>query len=182
MKKLFFLLLFMPALSFGQTPLIYTDVVKVDSVSQDELYNRAKVWFTTTFISANDVIQLDNKQEGQIVGKPNMNYTPSVFEANVRIKGIIKYSISIWLKEGRYKYEITDFIHVPTGVSSYGNIDFGLISTDEEFPRINKGMFKKWSNNVWKDIKKQIDSNINPLIENLKEGMLKKTETKNSDW
>lgn len=40
----------------------YSEVVQVEGATQSELYKRAKVWFVNAFRSANDVIQLDDKE------------------------------------------------------------------------------------------------------------------------
>jgi hypothetical protein len=58
----------------GQVPLTYTEVIQVDSISKNELYNRAKLWFTTVYNSAKDVLQMDNKDEGQKIGKAIISY------------------------------------------------------------------------------------------------------------
>lgn len=165
---------------FGQEPLTYTEVVHVDSVSKNDLYNRAKFWFATAYNSANDVLQIDNKEEGEIIGKAIMIYNPNVFSGSEQTKGSINYTIKIFVKEGRYKYEITDFIHDPYG-NQYGKSSMGLITTDKECPN-PKPMAKGWSNKVWDDIKTQIENKMTSLIANLKEGMNKTTETKNDNW
>ena len=63
LTKLFILLLFaLSNSSSGQTlpidsttgKITYTEVVKVDSITKDQLYSRALVWFTKTFKSAKD--------------------------------------------------------------------------------------------------------------------------------
>jgi hypothetical protein len=165
---------------FGQEPLTYTEVVQVDSVSKTELYNRAKLWFATVYNSANDVLQMDNKESGEIVGKAILKYNPTVFSGSEQTKGNIKYTIKVFVKDGRYKYEITDFIHDPYG-NQYGKSSMGLITTEKECPT-PKPMAKAWSNKVWDDIKNQIDSNMKSLIVSLKGDMSKKSESKKSDW
>ena len=183
MKKLmmaFTIMTSMTMVVFGQEPLTYTEVVQVDSVSQNELYNRAKLWFATAYNSANDVLQIDNKEEGEIIGKAIMKYNPNVFMGMEQTKGSIKYTIKIFVKEGRYKYEITDFIHDPYG-NQQGKSSMGLITTDKECPN-PKPMAKGWSNKVWDDIKTQIEANVTSLIASLKEEMTKTTESKKDDW
>jgi hypothetical protein len=165
---------------FGQETMIYTEVIQNDSVSQNELYNRAKLWFATAYNSANDVLQIDNKEEGQIIGKAVMKYNPIVISGSEQTKGIIKYTIKIFVKEGRYKYEITDFIHDAYG-NQYGKSSMGLITTEKECPN-PKPMAKSWSNKVWDDIKSQIAENMTLLISSLKEGMTKTTESKKNNW
>jgi hypothetical protein len=170
------------SLIFGQNALIYTEVIPVDSVSRDELFNRAKIWFVSAYNNSSEVLQIVDSENGQLVGKALFKFKPISINSSDRVIGNIKYAIKISVKEGRYKYEVTDFIHQPTGNSNYGNIEFGLLTTDEECPYQIKGQFKKWVNDTWLGMKKQTDSNIIPLIANLKEGMLKKTETKKDDW
>ncbi len=164
----------------GQEPLTYSEVVHIENVSQKELYNRAKLWFATVYNSSNDVLQIENSEEGEIIGKAVMEYNPNVFIKSEQTKGNIKYTIKIFVKDGRYKYEITDFIHDPHG-NSYGKSSMGLISTEEEFPN-PKPMEKRWSNKVWNDIKTQIEGNMSLLVVSLNDGMNKESESKKDDW
>ena len=183
MKKIVFVFTLFTAMTLtviGQKPLMYTEVIQADSISKLELYNRAKSWFSTTYNSANNVIQNDNKEDGEIIGKANIIYNPKVFSGSEQTKGSIKYTIKIYVKEGRCKYEITDFIHDPFG-NQYGKSSMGLITTDKECPN-PKPFAKGWSNNVWEDIKNQIDENITKLVNSLKESLSKKSESKKDDW
>jgi hypothetical protein len=165
---------------FAQEPLTYTEVVQVDSVSKTELYNRAKVWFATAYNSSNDVLQMDNKEGGELIGKAILNYRPTVLSRSEQTRGNIKYTIKIFIKDGRYKYEITNFIHDPYG-NQYGKSSMGLITTEKECPT-PRPMEKAWSNKVWNDIKNQIDSNMKSLIVSLKKDMIKTSESNKNDW
>ena len=95
----------------AQTPLTYTDIVKADSLPATELYTRAKLWFATNYNNSKAVIQADDKEAGQIIGKATMRYEPTFFIASGVVKGPVDYTISILLKDGRFKYEVTDFYH-----------------------------------------------------------------------
>ena len=162
--------------------LIYTDVIELENISQDVLYNRGKIWFANTYVSANDVIQLDDKVSGLIIGKGVFRYEPKVFNASARTVGVIRYTVKLFFKDGRYKYEIGNFNHESTSVSSYGGIDFGLITSESECPNPKRGMGSSWNNKVWNDIKSQIDDNVKLLVSNIKDGMTKEVESNNSDW
>lgn len=81
----FLLLCFLiPTCSFGQQLLPEKDgkVVyeEVDSVTapKDELYQRSKIWLVNSFKSAKEVIQIDDKGSGQIIGKGNFDYPITV--------------------------------------------------------------------------------------------------------
>jgi len=178
----FIVIMFVSLSSKGQEVLTFTDVVKIDSISKNELYNRAKLWFATTFNSLKDVLQIEDKDAGQLVGNSLFKYTPTVFNANARIVGNIKLTIKIFVKDGRYKYEFTNFIHESKSNSEYGGLDFGLITTDKTCPNPKKNMFSGWNDKVWLDIKNQIEINTTHLIESLKKGMLIQSEAVISDW
>lgn len=165
---------------FGQDALTYTEVIQVDSISKNELYNRAKLWLATAYNSANDVLQIDDKDAGQIIGKAIIRYNPTVLFGSGETKGSIKYTVKIFLKEGRYKYEITDFIHKPYG-GQYGKYSVGLITTADQCPN-PKSMAKKWSTKIWNDCKDQIENNMRVLIAGLQHAMTKQTESETDDW
>ena len=75
-----------------------SEIVTVDSTTKNELYVRSKQFFVDYFKSANDIIQLDDKDEAIVIGK-GASKIPDL---------LILYSIRIQSKEGRYKYEIYD--------------------------------------------------------------------------
>src|SRR6185312_12849833 len=121
-KIIIVLLLFNTA--FAQLPvdpsthlITYTGVVQV-SGTQSELYSRAREWFAKTYNSAQSVIQMDDKDK--IVGKPLM----IAYYKNYHF-GRIYYTVSVYLKDGKYKYEFTNFYHKGqyTGGGNYvGNV------------------------------------------------------------
>jgi hypothetical protein len=78
----------------------------VPGVSKDELYLRAREWFARTFVSAQALIQMDDKAAGKIIGK---GLSEDVRNGFIRTAYTIYYTVSITVKEGRYRYEITDF-------------------------------------------------------------------------
>jgi len=120
--------------------------------------------------------------EGELIGKAIIPYNPTMLNASARTIGNINYTIKIYVKDGRYKYEITDFTHEPTGKSKNGGLSFGIITNDDTSPIRHKGQFKKWNNKVWIDIKNQINDSTKPLIEDLKTKMVQKSEIQNDDW
>jgi len=124
MKKLMLLLLeifpFITLTSFSQAektttannfPLnekgevVYTEIVKSDSTNYKELYVRAHVWFANTFNSAQNVVQLDDKDAGHIIGK-------GVFEFDETVMVVwVNFTIEIQTKDGKYKYTLSNFLY-----------------------------------------------------------------------
>lgn len=85
----------------------YSAIVSVDSaLSAKQLMTNAEKWFVNYYKSAKDVIQY--KSESEIIGKGSFNciwkYSAMQY-SNVTVYHTVKVS----LKDGRYKYEITDF-------------------------------------------------------------------------
>jgi hypothetical protein len=122
MKTLFTLILGVVCLlSKAQTiniPIIdgtyqYQEVVYLDSntYKKDALYNNSKLYFIDSYRSSKDVIQLDDKDQGKIIGKgffsisTNQKYN---LIATGTIKWDVHYTTEILCKNGKYRYKIYD--------------------------------------------------------------------------
>jgi len=82
----------------------FTEVVIVDSTTtKDQLFERAQDWFVKAYGSGKEVIQLADKELGKIIGKALIPFGKDM--------GYIYYTISIYVKDGKYKYVLTDFYH-----------------------------------------------------------------------
>ena len=181
MKKLitFCLLSLFVFTSNAQELLTYTEVIQVDSVSKNELFYRAKNWFVNAFKSSKNVIQNENKENGEIIGKATMKYYPDYFVGSDNTKGYINYTIKIFVKEGRYKYEFTDFYHEPENKNGHS---FGYVTNAVENPKPYSFSLKSWNRKAWNDLKKEIDIKMKDIIFSLKDGMKVKTEAQNDNW
>ena len=143
---------------------MYKETIKIDD-TKDKLYLKGKEWLANTFKSAKEVIQMDDKEAGQIIGKRNM-------EVSIRgnYAGHINYTIALYFKDGKYKYEIKNIYHEKPNTPSNG----GDIGKDKPQCGI-WGLFQ----NQWDEIKRDADSKILLLIADLKTNMAKTTST---DW
>ena len=135
--------------------IVYSDVVKVDSVSATELYNRAKKWIALRYKSANDVIQIDNKEDKILIGKGNFNI--KYYTRNP----VIGHTIQIETREERYKYTISNFIYSDNKGDSFAI---------EKFP-------KGWAGK--RKLYRTIDDKINTLISDLKKVIATEVD---DDW
>lgn len=150
----------------------YTGVVQVDSVPRDELYGRAKRWFIDTYNSGKDVIQLDDKENGEIIGKGFFEETWMVtFYGGQKVN--IWQTVKIQVKDGRYRYEISDFrMKYFVSASQYSNatnVDMALEDWNKGRDANNKKFYPK------------IDSHVKSLIESIERTMQTKAKVK-SDW
>lgn len=108
-------------------PYEFTGVVQVDStIRADVLFNRARRWFTDNFNSGKTVIDYENKELGDITGVGNFTHTMVFIKGLNQADGIIKFSVNIQVKNGRYRYRIYNFTHEVYD-RRYNN--FGLITT-----------------------------------------------------
>lgn len=84
----------------------YSEVIQVDGVSKDELFTRARTWCAKTFTSNKDALQMDDRQAGRLIANGS-----SIQRFQYTITSIdfwLKYSLSIAVKDGKYRYEVTN--------------------------------------------------------------------------
>ena len=171
MKKiiLFLFILIVPTIVMSQTDWYYTRIVKVDSTSSQQLFQKAINWSLTNNIK--QPIVYDNK----ICGKGS-------FELDKNL-GTISYVINIQCVDGKYRYIISDFKHqkrnyektdIITGgrivpIGSCGLVDYSGGILINEKPQSNKLTLKDW-----KEIKEMTQTKTNELIQDLLNKMVKK--------
>lgn len=149
--------------------IVYTEVVTVENVSSDVLFLRAKEWFVHTFVSAEDVLQLEDKAAGILIGKSNFRVETS-FMGGGTGAGRVKFTIEINVKDGKYKYKIQDLIHDGNGeVSSHGDL---------RLEKPSGGIYTMGMKN-WLGIKQQTNTKVLSIISSLKKAM---NTSKDNDW
>ncbi len=156
----------------AQDLISYEKVIKTDSIGKALIFSTINDWFATTYNSANDVIQMVDKEAGIIIGKGSMKY---YYGNNSSYNGNINYTIKVYVKDNRYKVILTDFKH--SGLS----FDLGLITSAEIYA--TKGMYKKYHNKAWSDIKLKTEQYSNDIFNSI-ENKTKKTNYINigDDW
>ncbi len=157
------------------SPVVYTDVVKVsDSTkSAKELYSNAKMWFTKTFKNPKNVIVLDEPENNIIVGRGNTYFTSKIFAGSKAREGYISFKVTIATKNGRYKYEINEFI----------SDKFGYVTNGDYLPGINKWI--DGSENFRKKVAKEVQDFVKAEAEGLISSMyaeMNSKSIKNDDW
>ncbi len=168
------------AIGQNSTAVKYMEIIELDTTrTAKDLYLQARTWFAETYKSSKDVIQFEDRENGKLIGKGNMKYESTIFVGSSGTRGWISYTITISVKDGKYKYDITNFIHEGNSLNSQGAFSFDLITTDKECPKEVGN--KNWRNKVYADIKKQIESKTNSLISSLKEYMKNKSN-KDDKW
>lgn len=181
MKKLLFVLTILLA-SYNtyaeNKPITYTEVVTVEG-TKDELYSRAEAWFATTFVDANEVLQVEDKENGQLIGRGSMLFNPTGLRAQVTV-GDISYVVKIFVRVGRYKYEITNFVHKSNAITNPYSL--GLITAGECTIDMGGKTANKWVAKRWEEIKETIHPTAERIITKLKQSMSIPAEVENDDW
>lgn len=179
--------------SFAGEPLTFTEVVQVEGASKDELFNRAQAWFATAFKCGKCSVQTQDKEGGQIIGNGAFQYESATFMASAPINGWVRYVVKIFVKDGRYKYEISSFVHegsssnqaanVHTGAMPYSGVNFGLVTTDEEAPECAKTMqtSKGIRAKNWAKLKTEAEREAKSLVATMTEAM-KRPASGSQDW
>lgn len=85
----------------------YQEVVKLDSLTKDEIYNRAKRMFTKLFKDSRNVLELDDKEAGTLIGNGNtdVHYSTGLGAGHATFW----FTITIDVKEGRYRLTLNGF-------------------------------------------------------------------------
>ena len=121
MKKLLFLFLFLPLLTFSQE---YIEVVEMPGKTSDQLYSTAREWFAKSFITTDNSLLMDDRISGKIIAKGSVHvseiYVPNGYSLPVTLDWYPNFTIKVSFKNGRYKNEITDIsiTSVALGTSS----------------------------------------------------------------
>jgi hypothetical protein len=155
----------------------FTGIVEIEGVPQNELHSRAKQWIATTFKSANAVIQMEDKEEGIIVGKgiskaghrTTMVYYPFTFG----------YTIKIYVKDGKYKYSFSDIDYQTTTTVSYAYASKSPMPIEKLLSEKHRqdGSVKKMNQAGEDELKESIRSLIASLTQTMKRPV-----TGSSDW
>lgn len=107
-----------PPLSATTHRISYEGVVPVPGATQAELFARARSWVGTTYDQQNVQLEREEAASGQIQlrgarlvqvhqdyqGVPRASYA-----------GVVRHTLTIYVRDGRYKYVLTDLVHDAQG-------------------------------------------------------------------
>jgi hypothetical protein len=129
-------------------------IIKMDTLKKDFLYSKTKEWIALNYKSANDVIQLADKENYKIIAKGN-------FKTSMFMKeGWIAHTLVLDFKDGKIRYSYSDF--------SYYSPGSGTLSFEGSL------MAKK-------KILRETEQHIESSVEGIKEYILQNA-TMTDDW
>lgn len=157
----------------------FEEIVKLDSVPADKLYQYADVWMSQNFKNKDMVTQFD-LASGYLQSQGRFKvYTKGGISKTIH--GTIRYDVSIDIKSGKYKYKFTNFVF------EYYKQDkqYKYVPTGKEKP-LEDPKFPGWER-PWARYKRETAVNINNYILSLKAAMAykeapPKPKIKKEDW
>jgi len=150
-------------------------IVIVDSTTKTQLFERARLWMNDYYKSSKDVLQVSDKESGELVGKPIMNISYPLTELGhtSKVPVHVDYTVRIIVKDGKYKVEAYNF---------YNKEYFGLFTASDKCPV--KFMFtkKSKSDKSWQDCKKNIAAEFEDIAISLASYMSQTKTSKKDDF
>lgn len=141
----------------------YEGVVEVRGEKADVLYKRGMNWFKTFYKNPAEVIRENDSLKFKITGKPRFKISNLPDKEGLRTDGgLVQYTITFAARDGRFKYEITEFNQKQT---SYFPCERWI---DPKSPGYTEYL-------------NQLDQYANDLIKNLKNSLLTEKPVKNKD-
>lgn len=142
----------------------YTGVVEAPGATQAQLYDRAYEWVAKNYNSAQRVIQMQDKESGKLIVKGR---TSAYFKGHDF--GWITHTLSLYMKDGKYRYDITDFKH-DSDSYSYGKFE-------QPEPQYIPGAFKGAARKAWHDMKTSTDAEMKATIASIQTAMVTKAKS-----
>lgn len=90
----------------NNTPLVeYQEVIEFDSeLDKSTLFNRTRLWLAEAFVDSKEVIELEDKEAGLLVGNGGMEYT---YPLTPPMPG--RFSLRIDIKDGKLRTTYNNF-------------------------------------------------------------------------
>lgn len=92
----------------------YEEVVTVAGANKDELFKRLDHWFNSYYKNPTSVIESKDATIGSIKGKYRIDLFTTVPNQPKAKKGLEYYTIEVNVKDGRYKYTVSDIFFYNT--------------------------------------------------------------------
>ncbi|WP_299458137.1 DUF4468 domain-containing protein [uncultured Rikenella sp.] len=152
------------------------EVVPVEGVSADDLYDRAEMWVSQAFKNPDKVVKYKNKETHQLILNPQIPFQYSKLVGSAGVEGSIEYTVKINTREGRYRLEVTDCFHK----ASYS---MGLLTSDTVLlePKHRWGSLK-WEQKVWLELLGAMKKEMAIISASLKAAMVIPDSSQSEDW
>ena len=154
----------------------YSGVIEVPGATQDQLYTRAANWVASTatyrVASSKQLQEATDKSQLTITGEMQARTMLS------QVVGAVTHSLTIYCKDGRYKYVLTNLREETNATQTMGLIPNGVGSGgafENESPECG---FLHMSPLAWSAIKRHADEDVQNLLARLTTAMSSSTTGK----
>jgi hypothetical protein len=135
--------------------IVFTEVVKLDSVSSSELFSRAKAFVAEAYKSSKDVTQLNDDQTKTVIIKPAVKVFMRSMIGSGLPWGYVTYQLKVECKDNRYRYTINGLYH-------HGEITNK--GQDPDGGALNQEKSRSLNRKAWEDIKLQVYNEITNVL------------------
>lgn len=159
---------------FGQSKqdsiITFTDVIQIEGATKEQLFIRARQWFNQSFKDARNVIRVADKETGEVLAKGIIRSQHWYKALGSESKTPVSYfaDIEVYVKDGRYKYKLTNFTNTEVGYYIYS----GPLTTSKVYP-IKGYRSKEIMNRIWVSQQEELSISVGEIIAGLKESMKK---------
>lgn len=157
-------------------PLVCDTVFQAPGLSADKIYDNLKAWFAQRMRSANDVIQLDDKENHHIIGKAVISMEVKNLTWSC-LTGRIRFMIDIAARDGRYRVLVSGFEH-ETDREGWSE---GPVYVNGPNPNI-KGLRKKQNSEMQKRAVPLCIDALASIFVTLQQSMEGKSNIVDDDW
>jgi hypothetical protein len=145
----------------------WTETVTIDSLTKDQLYERAKKWMTIYYKST--TFDTDSKESFTLTKTGDFTIALT-YDFKYKSQNNISYTITINQKDGKYRYKITD-------------LKFYNISSGAKTQLPLEAAYAKMTTQNKTETTSQVLKEMNAVISDLKNFMLKgSVPTTEEDW
>lgn len=162
----------------------YTEVIKVDDLNKDEIYYRLVRWATLSYPSVKNVVELQDKESGNIIIKAVITNESIGEETKIMRKKYTQkfdftfpFVLDVKIKDGKYKYElfISKFkLKVSIGTTSSPDLGYNPIRNFNHNDYYENKFFKS------KSMYSLVDEKVQGLLLNMQIFIL--GESLDEDW
>jgi hypothetical protein len=92
--------------------IIYTDVMKVENMTSDEIFDKAKQWALSTLKSSDEMTELNDPEKSYLVGTTTIQisgYVPKSLREMSYENCFVNFKIKLDFKDNKYKYTCSNF-------------------------------------------------------------------------
>ena len=114
---------------YSQKPIECDTIIECPGASADKIYKSMKYFVAENFVSAQNVIQLDDKEEHHLLCKGNIRLEVKSLTWSM-LDGVINFTLELLAKDGKYRVIFKNFSHDNFNKKFGDSWSMGLVCDD----------------------------------------------------